>query len=481
MKTIAFTKEKEQYKNLSFDDFGNIDLVKTDLSPKAVQENNADCLLLTGKSTKAFVKSKFFRHASSFLVPLETSSILPFLFYGARYLLKGSLKFTALAKGTFSNKKSQNFLCLQSNFKKSYASERCYFPEEWNNQQFLQWLDDQNITYIVLRWYDAVISGNVNDIDILMADEDAKKIRKKLNTQVGTHPVDIFDLGGSDLDQIACFPPKIAQELLQNRIQASPEAPGYIPAPLDHFKSLAYHALIRKGYKSGLQPDADSTEVAHGKIHEKLTELKGALGLTCDLDMQGLFSFLKDENYLPPLDMLTKLKQKNRWLQDHAFLFEKPRAHLKGHYFTLILREIVEEWGNLGQLEQDIQNAGFEILSSKTIAPEERVDISHSLRGGNWSAGPWPVSGGIPYHVILAFDPNPLPLKGKMKKTHPMVSSARILFKQKWRDAINDQQGKENAANFVHTSDNNAETLDYLEHISPEVIELIHKKEKSLP
>src|SRR5688572_4164903 len=47
---------------------------------------------------------------------------------------------------------------------------------------------------------------------------------------------------------------------------------------------------------------------------------------------------------------------------------------------------------------------GFAVLETSVLDPEGARRAAARIRGGNWSGGPWPVSGGPPAIVIAAFD-----------------------------------------------------------------------------
>lgn len=481
-KIFAISSNHTFYHNATVPGLGQVALVTPFSGTHVVQNNNADVLILDGKAPQALHKSKFFRHAHTLLLPLNLPSLVCFALAGSKYMLRGRLKPQGFCRIQAANGNHKWHLKLKPNLKKRYQSERC-FPGEWSNKQFLSWLDTHNITYVVMRWYEDIIAEqNSNDIDLLMPNHDASKVRNLLQQQLGTKAVDVFDFGGGDIDKVAYFPPVIAKKLIETKQKPGNNLPGFVPAPEQLFNSLAYHAVLRKGVKSGLKTSPADPTHPTGKLYQKLNELNQQLNLHLKLDLVSLYHHLQQQNYLPPLDMLVKLKQENPWLQQNQHLFQKHYPSLKGHYFVLILRDIVEKWGNLTALQADIQQAGFTILHQQPIPPAQRDNVAQHIRGGNWNAGAaWPVDGGKPCHLVVVHSPNPLPMSRKLKKTHPAVNDARILFKRHWRNQINGLQGPQNAANFVHTSDNNAETLEYLEHIAPQIIPQILAFDANLP
>ncbi|MEH6404191.1 MAG: hypothetical protein V7750_12510 [Sneathiella sp.] len=450
--------------------------VSNDISAKALSSNNANVLILEGRSVKGLKKEKNFRQADQLLVHFDPISLGFCLIFAFRYLIRGRLKPLKILRLRNKNNESRLYLDLKVASKKQRLTERAYFPTHWTNKEFLIWMDERKVNYVVLRWYNQVIQEqDVNDIDILIDDKDISVVRTGLSQFLGTRAVDLFALSGGEtggVDKMAYFPPKIGTQILKHRISATPH-PGFLPNIEDQFLSLAYHALFRKGYEANLPIDSRGLPKASGKIFEELRRLQEIAGVETLLDMESLLQCLDKKGWVPPADMISRQSSNNQWIKDVLLKTVDYSAGLKGSYFVLVLREIVEQWDNKEEMIKDIQNAGFEIMLRREIEVENRDTLAGHLRGGNWSAGPWPVSGGRPCTILVVQDSNPLPISRKIKKARPTLQNARILFKTEWRSRVNDLVGKDNSANFVHTSDNNDETLEYLAHIAPDAIGLI--------
>jgi len=483
MKALAFTKKKvAKISPVADREIYDLD-TSVNVSPKDVMSNNADVLLLENPATKALKKEKNFKHAQFLMLPFDPSSLISGVIYSLRYLIRGRLRPIGFSKVMWENGTQSRFITFKIASKKQHFSERSFYPKNWSNAEFLSWLDEKEVKYVVMRWYEDVVSDkDINDIDILIDDPDIPKIRKNLNELLGTQPVDLHALSGGEtggIDKMAYFPPAIGRHLIDNRVKDQTR-PGYKLAPMDEFQSLAYHALFRKGYKSGLPTSRTDTRTATGKIYTRLSHLKETIGVNVDLDMESLLSWLKQEGWVPPNDMIAKVASSNQWIRDHLSPDQDFMAGLTGHYFAMILREITEKWGITDKLIADIEKAGFQILYKQKLSDLEKIEIAQHIRGGNWSAGPWPVSGGGPSTVLIIADINPIPLNRAQRKNHKSHQNARILFKQKWREEIDEIIGKENSANFVHTSDNNLETLDYVQHFPLNAQNVISDYEKKL-
>ena len=69
----------------------------------------------------------------------------------------------------------------------------------------------------------------------------------------GIQPVDLYSvtgLPGADFRSMPYFPPYLAEELLDRAVIH--RGLCRVPAPREHFLSLAYHALYHKGGDSGI-------------------------------------------------------------------------------------------------------------------------------------------------------------------------------------------------------------------------------------
>ena len=185
-------------------------------------------------------------------------------------------------------------------------------------------LDERSIQYAVLRWFDELPNlAAGEDLDVLVADEDLEALWRLLDEQPGTIPSDIYSvsgLPGSEFQSMAYYPPALSAGILERTVQLPS---GYrAPAPLDHFRSLAYHAAYHKGEASGLptsvldvtplgQPDHDYSMV--------LGELAVGLGISAPITLEGLDEHLAEVGWRPPRDTLSRLSHGNRWIRARFF------------------------------------------------------------------------------------------------------------------------------------------------------------------
>ena len=92
--------------------------------------------------------------------------------------------------------------------------------------------------------------------------------------------------------------------------------------------------------------------------------------------------------------------------------------------------------------------------------------------------GPWPVSGGLPAHVIAVNDSFPLEPSEKLKAKHQGLANSRLWnTKIRIRDAVNARQLKEERSNILHSADNPHQAIEYFQTALPGIgLERIEEK-----
>jgi hypothetical protein len=164
------------------------------------------------------------------------------------------------------------------------------------------------------------------------------------------------------------------------------------------------------------------------------------------------------------------LSRRNRWVRSLLCRPDKVSAVDDGLAVFLIREEAMHR-GGVGRAAKLIQSHGFDILAAGEIGECKSPVVARSIRGGNWGRGPWPISGGPPVAAIVAYDRSPIALTRSQRRRFPFVANARLLNKDKIRDAFNDGFPADQHCNAVHSSDNGREAMDYLRIIMPQHIE----------
>jgi hypothetical protein len=477
MRYIAFSNNNADfYTNLVAAE--KIELCR-DESKDAVEHNNADVAILDGNAYRVLGKERNYRHLREVYLPLDIGigRLCKAFVCGASYFIRRRL--IPYAVTTFHTKAGvqRRFLKIKVRSTKTRNYEFDYYPSDWTPLDFLKFLDNLGVRYVALRWHDKILHDKpMKDLDVLIADEDIRKVGENLDGLVGRKMVHMHSVSGGErekVDQMAYFPPKISRHILENRVPLTADG-GFRPSDQDYFLSLAYHAVVDKGAASGLPETAADPVDTENKFYKELTRLKDILGLDVGLNLEALVVYLEECGWLPPSDRLAKFVARNKWLEKRIKndLLAKGES-IKGDYTVFLFREIVREWGILPELLADLKKTGFEIVFEKELNAEDQKHISLEVRGGNWSPGPWKTSGGKPFYAVLVRDPKPKKMSRKQLTQHPFVQNARLLNKGKWRDKVNSRFPKEKQANFVHSSDNTREALEYISVIAPDAAHLI--------
>jgi hypothetical protein len=151
---------------------------------------------------------------------------------------------------------------------------RRYIPLETTTQAFLISLQRRAIKHAVLRWFEdlpAVEPGE--DIDILVADEDAPRLLTLVEASGTGQPLDVYSVSGTHnlrFRRAPYFPPAKARELLSRRVKG-PVCDH--PCPEDHWASLAYHAVW---HKRTIDSDDHDYRAALGLTHHTRLEALAA-------------------------------------------------------------------------------------------------------------------------------------------------------------------------------------------------------------
>jgi len=445
--------------------FKNLSSVKEKLGAHAqryssrdqIRNNSTDILILSGASASELWIFHMVSHAKKILVP---ASPLHFGVIWKQVFLK-NVKF----EGGFvlqHGGKKRKFYVLD-NIALELPKTRKYISPIEGVSDFFKSVS--NTKYVVLRWFENLPDiDEGEDIDVLIADEDAQVFVESMNHLPGTIPCDTYSVSGGkgfDYAGIAYYPPEKAREVLETRISHNEHF--FVPNNEMHVRTLAFHAAYHKGEKSGISSKYNEVLVSKKPEH-KYKEALEDLGLLVS-SLEELDEELLKFSWQPPKDTLRRFSKHNKWVRRH-FNFQNTKEDLSLSVF--VLREKASEHGFVEEIEKILFSEGFSIFATKTLSGEELVAGKKYIRGGNWDCGPWPASGGDPHTAIVAFDVMPKKLSAGQKIQYPHVYNARIVeVKNRIRERLNERLSKEEACNMLHSSDNSEEALEYMDLLFP--------------
>ena len=336
--------------------------------------------------------------------------------------------------------------------------------------------------YVVLRWFDTLPQIDPSeDVDILIADESLPAALEVLHSQPGIQLCDVYSESGlprSDYCGVAYYPPGIARRILEGATRHRDLC--YVPNPADYFNSLSFHAVYHKGVRSGLPTRTTGLECKRDPEHDYaaiLQSMAHQLGIRVDVSLPGLHTYLQTINWGPTPDALARLAAacpRNRWLQ--LLAGQLPAAAHDQGLGVFVLRKEAVRRGFKNKMTLMIRNSGFEILVVKDVKDGEALHTADRIRGGNWSAGPYALSGGPPAAAVIVYDPNIIPLNRKQRKRFPQRTNARLFVKEKIRDAIAADLPSNQQFNALHSSDHAAEAWHLIDVLCPELADEIRAR-----
>lgn len=357
---------------------------------------------------------------------------------------------------------------------------RQYLSPVWGVSGLIERLADAGLSYVVLRWFDGLPELEPGeDLDVLVADRDLDAFRALLAEEPGTIPVDLYSetgLPGADYRTMAYYPPELARRLLAGAVVH--ESGARVPAGEDHLLSLAYHAAYHKGPRSGL-PSELPVSVTDDPEHDYAAELtRLARGLAVELrpTLEGVDDHLGSVGWRPPADTLRRLAPDNPWVA--ARFFSRAEAVLDPpEPAVFIVRERTSAAVGLEAVVAVLERHGFEVLLQQPLGPEEAKRCAAELRGGNWGPGPMPVSGGPPAAVVVCVHYGPRPPEEELRAKYPRLSNIEVLdAKLALRALVEQQVGRQERFNPVHSSDDAGEAWEYVEATVPERAEELRRE-----
>lgn len=356
---------------------------------------------------------------------------------------------------------------------------RMYFSPAWGPTGLAAHLAAADIKYVVLRWFEQLpVIDRGEDLDVLVSDTDLAKFRALVESEPGTQPLDLYSESGlpsSDYHGAAYYPPVLARMILEN---AHLHESGFlVPAPIEHLRSLAYHAVYHKGLHSGIPSELRAVhldpeiETEHDYVAH-LARLAATTNTELDITLEGVDRYLTSVGWRPPNDALRRLTNVNSLVP--TLLNEpSPRVALpeRAELSVFLIRERTLDVVTIDEVRRLLDRFGFDVIYVEELDVIKVPRDSLLLRGGNWGAGPYPVSGGLPVIIIVAVHHNPIQPWSELEVQYPHLTNAAIYeFKEELRRQIKERVVPHATFNPVHSSDNTAEALEYLNIVVPDLV-----------
>ncbi|MBV9527500.1 MAG: serine/threonine protein kinase [Sphingomonas sp.] len=348
---------------------------------------------------------------------------------------------------------------------RSPARTRRYLPQGVSVDEFLTKLTEVGANYAVLRWFESLPAVDAGeDIDLLVSDEDLSILETMLSPYPlfpATQPVDLYSISGmrgTDYRGVPYFPKKLSLRILENAILI--HGKYRVPAPRDHFQSLAFHAVYHKGEASGLPLSRTEGATVTNADHDYLATLKRVrrqAGERADLTLQGLDRYLARKGLRPAGDLLERYQTRNAWLRG-KLRGERRDIGAAAGLIAFVVRDRALPYAD--EAAAMIDRHGFEVLHVISLTEDEKARVGARVRGGNWGRGPFPESGGEPAAIILACDFRYRPVTAEDGQ---VVNDNATLTKYAIRDLIHSRVPRSERFNPMHSTDNGWQSLECLE------------------
>jgi hypothetical protein len=351
------------------------------------------------------------------------------------------------------------------------ARARHYLSPVWGVGGLGRRLEERGLSHVVLRWFEDLPRLQPGeDLDLLVADADLAAVHELLAEEPGTIAVDVYsETGrpGADFRGVAYYPPALAR-LLLDRAERRPGG-WCVPAPREHFLSLAHHAVYHKGERSGLasalfpdrHPDPEHDYEA------VLAALAREVGADVALTLEGLDEYLHEHGWRPPPDAVRRLATANEWAR-RRFRREELASPEPPEPAVFLVRARTLDVLDLSEVMGALAAYGFEALRVVELDPAASARCAGQLRGGNWDRGPFPRSGGGPAVAVVALHYGPRPPAPWVRERYPDLSNGDVLkAKLRVRDLVAARVPEDAGFNPMHSSDNEAEAWEYVEVVVP--------------
>jgi hypothetical protein len=451
---------------------------------KAVLNNNADVLVLSGAAMLSAWKFRSVRHAQMVVWRIGWNPLSWLALVGClMHMITGRYSVPKLVVlRSSAGIKRRMLACNVRRRKNCYRNSLHFVPHAFGLRGMFERFDRQQVKYAVLRWFEALPNLKPGeDVDILIDDDSLEPALKIMHDFPGVQQCDIYSPSGlarSHYRATPYYPAEVAQAILDGTVRHNQLCA--VPGAWEYFHSLAYHAVYHKGYDSHL-PETTSAEKRAIKLkHDYSTVLAqqaNELGIDAEISLEGLHAYLQQSGWGPPPHMLARLAAacpQSRWLAKLAGRLSA-EMHDQG-LAVFVLREEAIRRGFQDKMVDMIRKTGFDIWAVKKLAPEEIRYSAPRTRGGNWGPGPGDFVGGDPAVIVIAYDPQPIAPNWRQRRKFQHRTNARIFAKEMIRDAVMEESVDAQGCNALHSSDHAAEAWHLIEVFAPELMMEIHSR-----
>ncbi len=256
---------------------------------------------------------------------------------------------------------------------------------------FFKNLNENQINYVLLRWANDVYKEDIDDFDILVSNEDYKKIIKHVKRRRISKKYITVDLytpynvkGG-----ISYFVPHIADEILENTIINNIGIK--IPDIKRNFLAFTYHLFYHKGYNSGLsskyhQKTNNNNEQKYINEFYRLAKLNNVDININDVFLEDLEEILETNKWKAPIDVYFRRSKINKYLYDYLTNSIPKEYYNNYNHSVIIFRGLANKNKTIDYFREKVKQLNVDIEKEIVLNLEQGEKIAKTTRGGDWGA-----------------------------------------------------------------------------------------------
>ena len=425
-----------------------------------VPHNPGEICVLGGRSLRNFIRGYPYR-AKFVLVEISlTPYLLLFVAGFLRRYIVGRGRPNAMIRPTGFKRvpgKLVPYLVIEN--RNARVTTHFSISDNLKYEGLLDFLSEQNIDYVVLRFFENLPdrARPDGDLDMLVSDEGYSRVIEFLEKNSGPNMVDLYSVSSpANAARIPYYLPFLSKKMLAEKVITKD---GYsVQTDENYLYSLIYHCLYHKGVSSGIASKYPTVRVSESPDNDYLAEIKNIadrVGVQVGDTLEELDSLLAEKGWKPHRDTLELVAPTNKWLQRH--LESDVLADELG-LFVLVLKTGFFEEHTIDKISKILLEHDFHIFRSEVFDPERKNTATDHLRGGNWSS-----TGEEKYNPSAAIVVGKVGVEGVAARAQNSVIDIRS-FKLKLRKEFDvDHQS------FIHITDTTHQSYEYFEVLYPEL------------
>ena len=346
-----------------------------------------------------------------------------------------------------------------------------------NINAFFAALNESDISYLVLRWFDEVPRSLQEeqiydgDLDLLVESAQLEQFCRIAAYFPGKIKVDLYSNGirlGTDCKRVAYYPPVLGSEMLSNSCLY--ENRFKRPAAKEYLYSLLYHCVYHKGLLCALPSGTglQSNDIYDHDLQAELSQTAAECGeqIPEELTLLNIHKWLIEREWNMPYDLIGRWPAQTKWHEELLKIeTDKMLQDLKPlkNILVFLIREDAIESSAQEAIVKELKQK-FKILEIVELSAQQQAEVMRKTRGGDWTKHK-ATTLVKPMMAVICEDKNPQDIKNnpELANKHPFVENANVFFKHEIRNKLEKEFTL--AINFLHGSDNDAESMAYIKAI----------------